>query len=225
MLTQQKNYNDYYAELKRDCVWALNRNGLFGKYYSKLASKEYRHGDFVGWVQYTTPSKNIVHIGSVKNIYSGYVVLTHVLIFEYRGGYLTPYFYPNGEISGHIFFTCHCVERIKERTGLDFIKAYERSCKSTRGISFSDYSDYGYKGNEACLPFGDGFCICSKDDLRNEVAITYINNTQAHSNQLIKELEAKLVADKVVENSNEVYDKLFGETFIPRRIRRLLLRE
>ena len=216
MLTQQNDYNNFLEELKRDSAWALTRKGLWKKYYPKLSSKEYRHGDFVGWVKYTTPSKNIVNIGSVKNTYGGYIVLTHVLLFEYKGGYLTPYFARTRAkygISGHIFFTRHCIDRIKERTGLDFIEAYVRSYKSTRAISYSDYSDYGYNGNEACLPFGDGFCICTKDNLGNEVAITYINNSQAHSNQLKKELEAKLVADKCACEDAEETDRFFNESF------------
>ena len=228
MLTQQKNRNDFLVELKRDSAWALQRKGLWGKYYSKLASKEYRHGDFVGWVKYTTPSKNIVHIGSVKNTYGGYVILSHVLLFEYKGGYLTPYFADiRAElgISGHIFFTRHCIDRIKERAGLDFFEAYERSCKSTEAISYSDYSDYGYNGNEACLPFGDGFCICTKDYLGNEVAITYINNSQAYSNQLQKELEAKLASAKFADEKAKANDELLTAAFIPRRERRRLLRE
>ncbi len=221
MITYIENIDFFWREIGADIAWLYARHGVWKKYAKQIKSKQVKENTVLGWSTYTTPSYNTVHRCVIKRVYSGVPALGYVFLFEYKGGYFQPAFSTEKTILGGIYYTAHSIERVKERMGVDFIQALEEHAVKS-GVSVADYSANGHKGTEGSMWFGNGFFICNMNDFGYWTAITYIDKSQAHSNQLEIMLQAKRSADACFEQNRENHEE--RTKHLPRRIRREIAR-
>ena len=218
MLLNQISKEALLRELATDVDWLRNRLGLWKKYAKQLKSKAIKPNSVLGWSKYTTPSDNVAHMCIIKNEYGGVPTLDYLFLFEYKGGYVQPIF-QNGDVKCCIHYTKHSTERVEERSGVCFRKAFEVA--STTDIAFVDYSDYGHNGKEILRYFCKGFLICDYEaDLGMIHAITYVNKEQAYSNQLKSMLSSKIREDEQFKNHMNKNEQKIKS--LPRNIRKQL---
>lgn len=220
MIISAKTKQALLKEVSLDVDWLTARNGLWKKYSKQLKSKAIKIDSILGWSKYTTPSGNIAHLCSIKNVHNGIPSIEHAYLFEYREGYLEPVF-DNERVKSCVFYTKHCIQRIEERSGMSFVRAFEVSTKTD--IGYTDYSQYGYNGTECLRYFCNGFLICNYDEAMGICcAITYVNSEQAYSNQAMSMLISKKVSDTIFEEHQIRTENEYKR--LPRSIRRQIIR-
>ena len=192
---------EVFKQIEQDNDWCRDRlPGLTKKYKKQLKSKAVPSGAFLGRSRYTTPNGNVVYLFAFKVQEGKYCRVSIVSLYEYGYGAITRYALPMYNEYNHpgwvLVFSSHCLDRMKERAGMDIFDIITDICQQRRmSITLKPYTFNG-SPTESIGSFGKGVLITDTHSW-GVIAKTYLDRSIERSRQLRDEYETKVEAEKI----------------------------
>ena len=200
MITKTMTSNEVIRALQKNHLVILDRmDGLGAKNNKKLKSKYVKDNAIMSRSDYCLPDTYdsavvyaIKHIQTLKK--KDYA--TMILMYYYKTSYNT-YIVPNvspltNRVVGYVEFSCHSVDRMKQRLGKDFDTFFQEDYLKNNGIIQT--LEYNFNGdeNERVAHIGDAFVILECEDAgRKYVVKTILSNEELFASQMINKLNSK----------------------------------
>ena len=203
--------DEVFKQIEQDNDWCRERvPGLTEKYKKQLKSKGVPSGGFLGRSRYTTPNGNVVYVFAFKVQEGKYCRVSIVSLYEYEYGTLTRYAFPvyneYNYIDWVLVFSSHCLDRMRERAGMDVFDIITDICKQRRmAIALKPYTFNGSQ-TECIGSFGKGVLITDTHPW-GVIAKTYLDRSIEHASQLQDEYDTKFEAEKVAFRDAKEHEK------------------
>ena len=200
MITNTMNFDEVVRSLQVNHNYVRERmDGLGKKNSKKLKNKFIKDNTIMSKSTYTVPeTKDTLVVYAIKHIQTlkkkDYA--TMILTYYYKTSYNT-YIVPNvspltNRVVGYVEFSCHSVDRMKQRLGKDFDTFFQEDYLKNNGIIQT--LEYNFNGdeNERVAHIGDAFVILECEDAgRKYVVKTILSNEELFASQMINKLNSK----------------------------------
>lgn len=212
MITQTMTSDEVIRGLQANQEYIVERmNGLGAKNSKKLKNKFIKDNDIMSKSTYVVPeTKDTVVVFAIKRILmvKGKEHST-MTVSHYLKTYYNTYIVPvidamTNRVLGYIEFTCHSVERIRQRLGKDFDTFFQQDfVKNNGAIQALEYKR-NLDPNERIAHIGDAFAIMEYEDSeRRYVVKTILSEKELYANQMTNKMNSKRDGEAIGKRMSE----------------------
>lgn len=200
MITQTMTSCEVIRVLRMIDNYVVERmNGLMIKNKKKLKSKFFKDNSIMSKSGYVVPKTNdSIVVYAIKQVqtlkgkeYS--TMSVNYYIKTYYNTYIVPSINGKTErVCGYIEYSCHSVQRLRERLGKDFDMFFQEDYLNNKG--YLQFVEYKYNGdeNEYVAHIGEAFVITEREDSGRKYAVkTILSEKDLYTNQLLNKQKSK----------------------------------
>lgn len=213
MITKSMTTDEVLKEVQKIDDYVMRRTkGLLIKNKKKMESKAFKHNSILSSSTYTVPeTSDTVMVFAVKQTIElkGKEYATMNLVYYIKTNYDT-YIVPavnfhKCTVFRYVEFSCHSVDRMRERLGRDFDMFFREDYIKKNGSAFYPVKyDYNGDPNEFVAHIGSAFIFFENEDLgKKHVVKTLLADKDLYCNQLVLKLDSKKKGESTL---NEMYD-------------------